>query len=259
MTFAEADARFEGLRRRYQTGGLTAEQYDAELRQLMIMDAASRWWSKARTTGEWHYYDPIADRWIPATPPVEGPPVEAPPATAVGLVESAAALPTAAGLSTDNPSTDDLSTDDLSTADLSTTDLSTTGQITGNQSTADLTAGVPAASDLAAGTAVSPYPTAPSPAPVDAAAEWAGWAPVTRQVQEPALSGAVKAVFAVFSLLIPVVGIVLFFVYRGQPHPADRSAARLFLILGVVSFALSCLCSTIFVVAIQAAALNWGG
>lgn len=62
---------------------------------------------------------------------------------------------------------------------------------------------------------------------------------------QPELSPGLKVVFYILSFLVPLVGIVLFFVYRGKPAPEDRSAAQLFLILGAVSFGLSCLCSVL--------------
>jgi hypothetical protein len=60
---------------------------------------------------------------------------------------------------------------------------------------------------------------------------------------QPELGSGLKVVFYILSFLVPIVGIVLFFVYRNKPTQADRSAARLFLILGIVSFLLSCMCS----------------
>jgi hypothetical protein len=57
----------------------------------------------------------------------------------------------------------------------------------------------------------------------------------------PELSGSLKVVFFVLSLLVPVLGFVLFLVYRKKPAQADRSAARVFLILGVISLVFACL------------------
>ena len=63
---------------------------------------------------------------------------------------------------------------------------------------------------------------------------------------QPELSPGLKIVFYILSFLVPIVGIVLFFVYRGKPAAEDRAAARLFLILGVIAFALSCVCPFVF-------------
>ena len=208
MTFAEADAQFDGLHQRYQVGALTAEQYDAELRRLMVMDGGGRWWAKARESGAWHYYDPTADRWIPGLPPTalgDGPPLTGLP--------SGAASPLAMG-----------------------------GTAAG---TADLVDAAPGA--------YNPYGAAggrglTGMADMSDMSSGAG----------PALTPGVKVLFALFSFLVPVLGIVLFLVYRRKPHAGDRAAARLFLILGVVSLLLSCLCSSVFVAATQSAILNWG-
>ncbi|HHY54770.1 MAG TPA: hypothetical protein GYA08_04975 [Chloroflexi bacterium] len=71
-------------------------------------------------------------------------------------------------------------------------------------------------------------------------AQWYGGADAG--VGQPELSPGLKVVFYIVSFLVPIAGIVLFFVYRGKPAPEDRAAARLFLILGVIAFALSCVC-----------------
>lgn len=63
---------------------------------------------------------------------------------------------------------------------------------------------------------------------------------------QPELSSGLKVIFYILSFLVPIVGIVLFFVYRNKPNAEDKSAARLFLILGIVSFAVSCMCSFVF-------------
>lgn len=76
------------------------------------------------------------------------------------------------------------------------------------------------------------------------AAQWPGGTVYT--TGQPELSPGLKVVFYILSFLVPIVGIVLFFVYRGKPAPEDRAAAKLFLILGVIAFALSCVCPLVF-------------
>jgi hypothetical protein len=86
------------------------------------------------------------------------------------------------------------------------------------------------------------------------AAQWHGGAayapaaytPAAYAPGQPELSPGLKVVFYILSFLVPIVGIVLFFVYRGKPAPEDRAAAKLFLILGVIAFALSCVCPLVF-------------
>lgn len=93
------------------------------------------------------------------------------------------------------------------------------------------------------------------PAPVEPAyTESGGYQPQTAQpaaqtfsagsfhTGQPELSPGLKVIFYILSFVVPIVGIVLYFVYRAKPAQEDRSAANLFLILGVISFALSCLC-----------------
>lgn len=109
---------------------------------------------------------------------------------------------------------------------------------------------VPAAPPSAA-----PPPVAPPPAPAPMASAQQGYAPAPAPqsysgapygAAQAELSSGLKVVFYILSFLVPIVGIVLFFVYRNKPSEEDRSAARLFLILGIVSFVLSCMCSFIF-------------
>ena len=98
---------------------------------------------------------------------------------------------------------------------------------------------VPAAPPSAA-----PPPVAPPSAPAPMAAEQQSYAPMPQSygatpygAAQAELSSGLKVIFYILSFLVPIVGIVLFFVYRNKPSEEDRSAARLFLILGIVSFA----------------------
>ena len=67
ITFQEADRRYAKLRREQESGSLSNEEFDAELKQLMVQDPEGRWWAKSPTTGEWHYHDGTA--WVKGTPP----------------------------------------------------------------------------------------------------------------------------------------------------------------------------------------------
>jgi tetratricopeptide (TPR) repeat protein len=69
LTFEEADRRFAELWQGYYAGTLSAEQYDAQVRQLMLQDAEGRWWAKTPETGEWNRYD--GHTWIQDTPPAD--------------------------------------------------------------------------------------------------------------------------------------------------------------------------------------------
>lgn len=101
--------------------------------------------------------------------------------------------------------------------------------------------------------AAAPPPAAPPPAPVPVAGQQQAYTPppqsygaVAYGSTQPELSSGLKVVFYILSFLVPIVGIVLFFVYRNKVNEQDKAAARLFLILGIVSFVVSCMCSFVF-------------
>jgi uncharacterized caspase-like protein len=68
LSFQESDRRYVEIKRRYEAGSLTDEEFDEQLKQLMVQDEEDRWWIKHRETGEWYYYD--GTTWIKDTPPV---------------------------------------------------------------------------------------------------------------------------------------------------------------------------------------------
>ncbi len=72
MDFREADRRFPELKRQLDAGTISTEEFDAQLRQLMVRDDEGRWWAKSRKTGEWNYHDGSA--WVRDTPPGYQPP-----------------------------------------------------------------------------------------------------------------------------------------------------------------------------------------
>jgi hypothetical protein len=67
VDFQEADRRYAEIKRRHEAGSLTDEEFDEQLKELMVQDQEDRWWVKSRTTGEWHYHNGTA--WIKDTPP----------------------------------------------------------------------------------------------------------------------------------------------------------------------------------------------
>jgi len=69
ITFREGDRRYAALMRRYEDETISARAFDASLRDLMVQDREGRWWAKARSSGEWHYYEDNA--WVKGTPPYE--------------------------------------------------------------------------------------------------------------------------------------------------------------------------------------------
>jgi hypothetical protein len=67
VDFQEADRRYAEIKRRHEAGTLTDEEFDEQLKELMVQDQEDRWWVKSRTTGHWHRYD--GTTWIKDTPP----------------------------------------------------------------------------------------------------------------------------------------------------------------------------------------------
>jgi hypothetical protein len=67
VDFQEADRRYAEITRRRETGVLTQEEFNEELKQLMVQDEEGRWWAKSLTAGEWYYHD--GTTWIRDTPP----------------------------------------------------------------------------------------------------------------------------------------------------------------------------------------------
>jgi hypothetical protein len=67
MDFREADRRYAELKRRYDNGDLSTEEFRAQHERIMVRDADGRFWCKHRDTGEWHYHD--GSTWVQGTPP----------------------------------------------------------------------------------------------------------------------------------------------------------------------------------------------
>jgi hypothetical protein len=69
--FRDADSRYAELKRQHEAGTIGDEEFDAQLKQLMVRDDEDRWWAKSRKTGKWHYHD--GEAWVQDTPPGYGP------------------------------------------------------------------------------------------------------------------------------------------------------------------------------------------
>src|SRR5215208_5984588 len=67
VDFREADLQYTDLKQRHTNGILTDDEFDAQLKHIMVQDSEGRWWAKHRETGEWHYDDDGV--WRPGTPP----------------------------------------------------------------------------------------------------------------------------------------------------------------------------------------------
>jgi|SRR5215217_343596 len=69
MDFREAERRYTELKRQYDNGDLSDEEFRTQLEESAVQDAEGRWWVKHRDTGAWYYQD--GDTWVPATPPID--------------------------------------------------------------------------------------------------------------------------------------------------------------------------------------------
>jgi hypothetical protein len=67
VDFQEADRRYAEIKRRHEPGELTQEEFDEELKELMVQDEEARRWVKSRTTGDWYYHNSTAR--VKGTPP----------------------------------------------------------------------------------------------------------------------------------------------------------------------------------------------
>lgn len=199
MNFADVDRRYAELWQMYQSGALTAAQFDQQLHAMMIQDNQGRWWAKARESGEWHYFDQTTGAWVRATPPASTPP----------------SLPAAAPAPA----------------------------VQQNVDWAPARSAAPAA--------------ATDPAPAAAAAQNPSY--TQGYSSGPELGSGLKVLFYILSFLFGLLGIILFFVYRNKPAAEDRSAARIFLLLGVLSMLLSCLCTVSYTVLFSSAILQGSG
>jgi hypothetical protein len=70
VDFQEADRRYVEIKRRHEAGELAQEEFDEQLKQLMVQDEDGRWWAKSRSSGEWHYHD--GNSWVRGTPRNDG-------------------------------------------------------------------------------------------------------------------------------------------------------------------------------------------
>jgi hypothetical protein len=236
MTFSEADAQYEVIKQQYLAGALDEEQFDEQLHRLMVLDDAGLWWAKSRENGSWHYYDLGKGDWIAATPPASTPEVPSPPL----LPSAPAAEPRAKRAKTvesravdSTPPADGTSESNLPRWAAVKPAAGTTAASTG------AAAATPSAGRSTPGSETAlPSTSQGSPATANYSARDFG--PIAE------LTGGMKVLFYILALLLPILGLILFFVYRNKPAQADRTAARAFLILGIASIVFSCMCSTTF-------------
>ncbi len=65
--FRDAEDKIRNLREQYQQGAITRDQFQADLRQSMVLDDNNVWWMMGVESDRWYKHD--NGTWIPATPP----------------------------------------------------------------------------------------------------------------------------------------------------------------------------------------------
>ncbi len=98
MDFREVEKRFGELKNRLDAGDISDEEFEAELRELYVVDEEGRYWMIGAQTQQWYYYD--GSEWIQAPRPEEDrrpaaealPPKTAPPPSPVEPAAAARAL-----------------------------------------------------------------------------------------------------------------------------------------------------------------------
>ena len=244
MNFVEVDQRYIELRQQYVAGSITAEQFDDRLRALMVQDDLGRWWAKARKTGDWHYYDAVTDAWVEADPRGEVNTTTA-PSVPDNLSDLAQTVDTPLASSEPLPP---LADDAVASYQGPPNEPN---RVVEGEPTPPANA-APAAPNLPKWAAVKPASVAQSSGATGniIAPGTGSQTPATTQYSArdfkpiPEVRGGLKALFYLLSFFIPVIGVILFFVYRKKPAPEDRLAARTFLILGIVSLIFSCACGS---------------
>jgi hypothetical protein len=65
--FAQVEAEVARLRGELASGELSADQFKAQLQELMVQDATGKWWMIGYETNQWYVHD--GANWVRADPP----------------------------------------------------------------------------------------------------------------------------------------------------------------------------------------------
>lgn len=68
--FQQAETNIRALRQQFQQGQITRDQFQADLRRLMVLDDDNVWWMMGVESDRWYRHD--EGKWVPATPPALG-------------------------------------------------------------------------------------------------------------------------------------------------------------------------------------------
>ncbi len=278
MDFIEAERRYGEAKRKYDAGTLSAGDFDALLRELMVQDEKGRWWAKSRDTGDWNTYDNATGAWIVSKPPIALPPTPAAPADLPPAHGAASAArprrkEEPAAPEKPEPAADFMPPVQLGPAPASekpAAERPVTDEFVAPASGQPLIQPAAESESFMPPIQLGPTPTAEKPAaakpasakpaaaesfmpPVQLEQEVLPAEPVRPVAPRPPITvGAVgptpigagmSLLIYIASFLIPIVGIVVFFLFRTRPADSDKRVARVALILGVVSILLGCLCS----------------
>jgi hypothetical protein len=67
MDFFSFETKFQELKGQFEAGGLTEEEFKAQLQDLMIQDEKGQWWMIGYESGQWHFHD--GEKWVQKEPP----------------------------------------------------------------------------------------------------------------------------------------------------------------------------------------------
>lgn len=85
--FTNVEKQVADLRQQFADGKITRQQLQDELRKLMFLDEAGRWWMVGLESNRWYRYD--GQNWVPDDPPKQRVVVQAPVPTETGVQQVA--------------------------------------------------------------------------------------------------------------------------------------------------------------------------
>ncbi|MBM3293846.1 MAG: zinc ribbon domain-containing protein [Candidatus Aminicenantes bacterium] len=68
-TFKSVEEQFNGLKARFQAGGITRQEFIDEMKKLRLKDEEGRFWMIGAQSGKWYFFD--GRDWVQAEPPTQ--------------------------------------------------------------------------------------------------------------------------------------------------------------------------------------------
>lgn len=202
MNFQQVDQQYTELRRSLDNGSITREAFEGQLQELMIQDGGG-WWSKAPDTGAWMFYNGTA--WEQRNPPGYQPAVATPPPPNFGPAAQQGGFQQGQG---------------------------------GFQQPNTFQQGQGGFQQPNTNQGFGPG-MQPQPGPMINPNQQQGAQIYNQPTGKPIGQGMTIALY-VLSFIIPLVGWVLFFMYRNKPFESDRKFAKIAGIIATVAFVLAC-------------------